>query len=82
MRDKPQYPERLSLTLSPEMLRALKEARLEDGVEATARIRAMVWAWMHNERHRGYIDGLVAEFIASPWRMQVAVRQRNEAPHA
>lgn len=52
----PAWDSRLSVTLSAEMKRWLDLARVDDGIEATARIRAMIVAWHENERLRARID--------------------------
>src|SRR5271165_5537265 len=49
---------RMSLTLSKEMKRALDVARADDGLEGTARIRAMITLWQEDERLRRRIDRL------------------------
>jgi hypothetical protein len=49
---------RMSLTLSKEMKRDLDVARADDGVEGTARIRAMITLWQEDERLRRRIDKL------------------------
>jgi hypothetical protein len=52
----PAWDARMSLTLSKEMKRALDIARAEDGIEGTARIRAMIALWESDERLRKRID--------------------------
>jgi hypothetical protein len=54
----PAWDARLSLTLSQEMKRALDLAKVEDGIEGTARIRAMITLWQDDERLRNRIDRL------------------------
>jgi hypothetical protein len=54
----PAWDARLSLTLSQEMKRALDLARVADGIEGTARIRAMITLWQDDERLRNRIDKL------------------------
>jgi hypothetical protein len=54
----PTWDARLSLTLSQEMKRALDLAKVEDGIEGTARIRAMITLWQDDERLRHRIDRL------------------------
>jgi hypothetical protein len=49
---------RVNLTLSRDMKRALDMARIDDGLEATARIRAMITLWQEDERHRARVDKL------------------------
>jgi hypothetical protein len=50
--DKPPsvWDARINLTLSREMKKALDLARAEDGLELTARIRAMITLWQEDER--------------------------------
>lgn len=43
-----EYTARMDLTVTPAMKRALAQARLDDGTEATARIRAMIDLWQHD----------------------------------
>ena len=40
-----EWPARISMTASPEMKRDLELARLDDGIEVTARLRAMITLW-------------------------------------
>jgi hypothetical protein len=54
----PAWDARMSLTLSKEMKRALDVARADDGVEGTARIRAMITLWQEDDRLRRRIDKL------------------------
>jgi hypothetical protein len=54
----PTWDARLSLTLSQEMKRALGQAKLDDGIEDTARIRAMITLWQDDERLRHRVDRL------------------------
>jgi hypothetical protein len=49
---------RMSMTLSKEMKRALDLARADDGIEGTARLRAMIRLWQQDERHRRRVDRL------------------------
>jgi hypothetical protein len=51
---------RMSLTLSKEMKRALDVARVDDGLEGTARIRAMITLWQEDARLRRRVDKLAA----------------------
>jgi hypothetical protein len=46
----------MSLTLSTAMKKALESARVEDSIEGTARIRAMIALWQSDERLRKRID--------------------------
>lgn len=54
----PAWDARMSLTLSKQMKRALDSARVDDGVEGTARIRAMITLWQDDERFRNRVDKL------------------------
>jgi hypothetical protein len=54
----PAWDARLSLTLSLDMKRALALAKVDDGIEDTARIRAMITLWQDDERLRHRIDRL------------------------
>lgn len=50
------YSERINLTTTPEQNRALNLARVEDGIDKTARLRAMIALWQSDERLRRRID--------------------------
>jgi hypothetical protein len=50
------YGARLSITTTAAQVRALRAARLDDGIEATARIRAMIAAWQDDPELRARID--------------------------
>ena len=52
----PKWDARMSLTLSKSMKRALDLARVEDGIDGTARIRAMIALWETDERLRRRVD--------------------------
>jgi hypothetical protein len=52
------WPERIPLTVDRDMKRALEMARLDDGMEATTRIRAMIVLWQENDRFRSQVDRL------------------------
>jgi hypothetical protein len=54
----PAWDARFSLTLSREMKRDLDRARADDGIEGTARIRAMITLWQEDDRLRARIDKL------------------------
>lgn len=56
------FDARMSLTLSPDQKRALDLARVDDGVEGTARIRAMIALWEGDERVRRRIDLLAKSY--------------------
>lgn len=57
----PAYPKRMTLPLTVEDHRALRVAHLDDGVEATARLRAMLALWQQDERLRARIDKLARQ---------------------
>ena len=42
------YPERLSITTTAAQIKALRMARADDGIQATARLRALIAAWMED----------------------------------
>lgn len=48
--------ERVSLLLTPEDAKELKRARIEDGIDANKRIRAMISLWRSSEAHRKRVD--------------------------
>jgi hypothetical protein len=52
------YSKRIPLMTTPEMHRALVQARTDDGIEATARIRAMITLWQSDDRLRARVDKL------------------------
>jgi hypothetical protein len=52
------YSKRIPLMTTPDMHRALVQARTDDGIEATARIRAMITLWQNDERLRARVDKL------------------------
>jgi hypothetical protein len=56
------YPVRVPLQTSPEQKRALEQARVDDGIQATARLRAMVALWMEDPRIRARVDKLARSF--------------------
>ncbi|MGQ0574354.1 MAG: hypothetical protein ACT4RN_09140 [Pseudonocardia sp.] len=49
---------RVGLYLHPDDFRALGMAKLDDGADANARIRAMIALWRHNDRYRAAVDKL------------------------
>jgi len=56
------YSERINLTTTPEQNRALAQARVDDGIDKTARLRAMIALWQQDERIRKRIDKLAREW--------------------
>lgn len=60
--DKPEkWPARISMTASREMKHALDAARLDDGIEVTARLRAMIDLWQHDPKIRTQVDKLAKD---------------------
>lgn len=60
--DKPQaWPARISMTASPDMKRDLEVARLDDGIEVTARLRAMITLWQDDPKLRARVDKLAKD---------------------
>jgi hypothetical protein len=57
------FDARMSLTLAPDQKRLLDLARVDDGTEGTARIRAMIALYGYDPRVRKRIDR-----IARNWR--------------
>lgn len=51
-----EYPARLSVTTTASQLRALRRARADDGIQVTARLRALIAAWMDDPELRRRID--------------------------
>lgn len=52
------WPARISMTASREMKRELEAARLDDGIEVTARLRALIRLWQTDPELRGRADEL------------------------
>ncbi len=52
------WPARISMTASREMKRDLEAARLDDGIEVTARLRAMITLWQKDPALRVRVDEL------------------------
>jgi glucose/arabinose dehydrogenase len=60
--DKPQaWPARISMTASTDMKRDLDLARLDDGIEVTARLRAMITLWQDDPKVRARVDKLAKD---------------------
>lgn len=57
------FDARMSLTLDPGQKRLLDLTRVDDGIEATARIRAMIALYGHDPRLRKRVDR-----VAKSWR--------------
>jgi hypothetical protein len=52
------WPARISMTASRDMKRQLEQARLDDGIEVTARLRAMITLWLDDPQLRARVDEL------------------------
>jgi hypothetical protein len=52
------WPSRISMTASRDMKRNLEAARLDDGIEVTARLRAMITLWQEDPQLRARVDEL------------------------
>ncbi|MEV5880713.1 hypothetical protein AB0L75_42385 [Streptomyces sp. NPDC052101] len=52
------YSARITFTTTPEQRRALELAKVDDGIDKTARIRAMVALWEQDDRLRRRVDKL------------------------
>lgn len=50
------YGERLSITTTAAQITALRAARVADGIEVTARIRAMIALWQDDPKLRARVD--------------------------
>jgi hypothetical protein len=55
------WPARISMTASQEMKRDLELARLDDGIEVTARLRAMITLWQEDPKLRARVDKLARD---------------------
>jgi hypothetical protein len=56
----PLYGKRIPFMTDAEQYKALATARLEDGIEATTRLRAMVKLWTDNPQFRRQVDKVAA----------------------
>jgi hypothetical protein len=56
------YRERISITLTIGQIQALRIARAQDGIQATARIRAMIGLWQDDPELRDRIDRLARDW--------------------
>ena len=59
---------RVGLYLHPDDFRALGIAKLDDGADANARIRAMIALWRHSDRYRAAVDRLARTSPRGPNR--------------
>jgi hypothetical protein len=57
----PRFKVRIPLNADPEMRRALEEARLEDRIDTTTRIRAMIKLWQEDDRLRARVNKRAAQ---------------------
>lgn len=57
----PLFPHRVTLPLTKDQWQALKQARNDDEIEHSYRVRAAVMLWMQDERLRARIDKLAAQ---------------------
>lgn len=57
-----EWPVRIPLNVDDEMRRALEQARVDDRIETTARIRAMIHLWQVDEQFRGQVNELARGF--------------------
>jgi hypothetical protein len=55
------WPARISMTASPEMKRDLEVARLADGIEVTARLRALITLWQEDPKLRARVGKLARD---------------------
>jgi len=55
------WPARISMTASREMKRELEAARIDDGIEVTARLRAMITLWSEDPQLRTRVDELARD---------------------
>jgi hypothetical protein len=55
------WPARISMTASREMKRELEAARIDDGIEVTARLRAMITLWSEDPQLRARVDALARD---------------------
>lgn len=56
------YGQRLSITTTADQVGALRAARLADGIQATARLRAMIAAWQGDPKLRERIDRMARDW--------------------
>jgi hypothetical protein len=60
--DRPEkWPARISMTTSRQMKRDLEIARVDDGIEVTARLRAMIALWQEDPKLRARVDKLAKD---------------------
>lgn len=57
-----EWPVRIPLNVDDDMRRALEQARVDDRIETTARIRAMIHLWQEDEQFRARVNELAPTF--------------------
>jgi hypothetical protein len=57
-----EWPVRIPLNVDDEMRRALEQARVDDRIETTARIRAMIHLWQVDQAFRTRVNELAPSF--------------------
>ena len=57
-----EWPIRIPLNVDDGMRRALEQARVDDRIETTARIRAMIQLWQEDETFRARVNELAPGF--------------------
>jgi hypothetical protein len=57
-----EWPVRIPLNVDDDMRRALDQARTDDRIETTARIRAMIHLWREDEQFRARVNELAPAF--------------------
>jgi hypothetical protein len=57
-----EWPVRIPLNVDDEMRRALEQARVDDRIETTARIRAMIHLWREDQAFRARVNKLAPSF--------------------
>ena len=59
-----EWPVRIPLNVDDDMRRALEGARVDDRIETTARIRAMIHLWQEDRAFRDRVNELARSFRA------------------
>ena len=57
-----EWPVRIPLNVDDDMRRALESARVDDRIETTARIRAMIALWQQDDQFRARVNELAPTF--------------------
>lgn len=55
-----EWPVRIPLNVDEEMRRALEQARVDDRIETTSRVRAMIQLWQDDDEFRARVNELAA----------------------